>query len=442
MQNPSLCISSFSLYLPPTYLSREKLDALSGGKGGKGVRRICGVDEDLLTLVYEAGLPFSQYGGNVILGYPHLSLSHPWGERLVKTSLFWKGGLHREVGTPRDLWGSLGRRKTPALFVFAEERISLSDDPVASLFSDGSGGVCVEYGESGLVLKEQVEEDSLLPDFLFNGKTWSLDLSSAGLPQGVLDLFRQISRKIQVPYWFLSFPHPLWIQRLGAMIRSEKIFGTNFSEGYFGSVDPLVLFSRYMKDIPIGESFALVVWGGGILIQVWEKRGEPVLHPFLYSNPVREVLPHQWWKWKGLLDGVKLEGPFLTLPMVGKEMTELWQRKGFRCSRCSSLTFPLGPACIVCGSEEGYPERISDTGEIFTYTIDYLNPSLDPPTTMIVGEMEGGGRVYLQGTGDLAHKVEIGNRFRMTLRVLHYGSDGKTPVYFWKARGDIKKKEE
>jgi uncharacterized OB-fold protein len=116
-------------------------------------------------------------------------------------------------------------------------------------------------------------------------------------------------------------------------------------------------------------------------------------------------------------------------------MKGILTRKGFRCKKCGNLTFPYALSCIACGSTEGGTDSLSFRGEVFTFTIDYLHSSLVPPTTMIVAEMEGGGRVYLQGTDDLQKEVKVGTPVELTLRILHYGEDGNTPVYFWKLRG-------
>jgi len=61
-----------------------------------------------------------------------------------------------------------------------------------------------------------------------------------------------------------------------------------------------------------------------------------------------------------------------------------------------------------------------------------LIPSPDPPVAMISAALDGGGRLYAQGTDVDPTSVEIGMKMEMVFRRLHEG--GGFHNYFWKLR--------
>jgi len=69
---------------------------------------------------------------------------------------------------------------------------------------------------------------------------------------------------------------------------------------------------------------------------------------------------------------------------------------------------------------------------LFTYAIDYLQPTKNPPGLNGVIDFEGGGRLICELTDYDLKKVEIGMPVEMTFRKM---SQGEGIVnYFWKAK--------
>ena len=66
-----------------------------------------------------------------------------------------------------------------------------------------------------------------------------------------------------------------------------------------------------------------------------------------------------------------------------------------------------------------------------TFTVDYLAPSLDPPTVLAVVDFAGGGRFVCLMTDCDPAKVEVGMELDMSFRKL-FEADGIV-TYFWKA---------
>ena len=69
---------------------------------------------------------------------------------------------------------------------------------------------------------------------------------------------------------------------------------------------------------------------------------------------------------------------------------------------------------------------------MFTFTVDHLIANLEHPLPMVIVDLDGGGRLYLQMTDFMEDEVAIGSSVTLTFRRLHEG--GGNHNYFWKAR--------
>lgn len=111
---------------------------------------------------------------------------------------------------------------------------------------------------------------------------------------------------------------------------------------------------------------------------------------------------------------------------------------GVNCRKCGTPQIhPLGQTvriCAVCRSKDDFDRySFSDkTGKLFTYTVDELQPTKNPPGLNGVVDFDGGGRLLCELTDYDLEKVRIGMPVEMTFRKM---SRGKGIVnYFWKAR--------
>jgi len=116
-----------------------------------------------------------------------------------------------------------------------------------------------------------------------------------------------------------------------------------------------------------------------------------------------------------------------------KELRQNVRLYGSRCPACGTVQFPIARVCIKCKSRDGLVEhKLARRGTVFTFTIDHLIPNIEHPLSMIVVDLEGGGRVYLQATDAADTEVQVGAPVELTFRRLHEG--GGNHNYFWKAR--------
>jgi hydroxymethylglutaryl-CoA synthase len=119
----------------------------------------------------------------------------------------------------------------------------------------------------------------------------------------------------------------------------------------------------------------------------------------------------------------------------------LWEREepqtvrlhGTFCSRCAKIQYPMTRVCGVCHAREGLVEKpLARSGQVFTFTRDYLYESPAPPTVMCVVELDDGARFLCQMTDCIEAEAAIGARVALTPRRLRGG--GSMHHYYWKCR--------
>ncbi len=122
--------------------------------------------------------------------------------------------------------------------------------------------------------------------------------------------------------------------------------------------------------------------------------------------------------------------------MLEREKESLIHLIGFECKSCKSVYFIKSQRCNNCGCEEFTLKKLEKTGTVFTFTKEYYFPSSFPPVTMVVVDLDGGGRVTLQVTDQMyPHQMPetlMGAKVNLVLRKM-IENDVK-PNYFWKCR--------
>jgi len=105
---------------------------------------------------------------------------------------------------------------------------------------------------------------------------------------------------------------------------------------------------------------------------------------------------------------------------------------GARCFECGQVHFPKTRVCYRCHSKDKWePHRLSDKqGRVLSYTFDYFFPTAEPPTIMIMTEVDG-ARVQVQLTNAEPADAKLDMPVEYVFRKIH--NAGGKPNYFWKA---------
>ena len=105
---------------------------------------------------------------------------------------------------------------------------------------------------------------------------------------------------------------------------------------------------------------------------------------------------------------------------------------GSSCDECGQIHLPHTRVCIKCHAKDKWtPVRLSDKeGRILAYTFDYFFPAAEPPTIMVMTEVEG-CRVQVQLANTKPDQVRLDMPVEYVFRKIH--DAGGKANYFWKA---------
>jgi len=141
--------------------------------------------------------------------------------------------------------------------------------------------------------------------------------------------------------------------------------------------------------------------------------------------------------WRGFVEmSAAARRPEIVMPSasaVWRERDQNIRFYGNKCRKCGYAQYPPQLVCTNCHARGDFDDvRFSDKkGEVFTYAMDYLAPTGDPPLVIVVVNFEGGGRILNMMTDRDINELKIGMPIEMTFRKLF------TPKgvhnYYWKS---------
>jgi hydroxymethylglutaryl-CoA synthase len=124
------------------------------------------------------------------------------------------------------------------------------------------------------------------------------------------------------------------------------------------------------------------------------------------------------------------------VPVLWRSRAEILSLHGAKCRNCGEVQFPKQRICAYCGSKDNFEDvGFSDRkGSVFTYTIDNMAPSVNPPTVRCVVDFEGGGRMVCVMADCEPEKVAIDMPVEMIFRKLLDVENAGLHSYFWKCK--------
>jgi len=128
----------------------------------------------------------------------------------------------------------------------------------------------------------------------------------------------------------------------------------------------------------------------------------------------------------------------ISLQSRWRERKTIMALYGAKCKKCGTPQMvQIGQTpriCVNCQAKDEFePYKFSDKkGTLFTYAIDSLMPTLNPPGVNGVVDFEGGGRLICELTDIDPNKVSVGMAVEMTFRKMFISKGIHN--YFWKAK--------
>lgn len=459
-------ITAYGAYVPLWRLGRE-----TKGWGLPAEKAVASFDEDSITMAIAAAIDcLKGLDRGKIDGLYFASTSSPYIEKQAANTIATAADLRPDAFTA-DFSHSL-RAGTIALraaidaikagsaqqllVAAADLRLPMSRSEFEPVFGDG--GTAVLIGDSGVAA--EIEDSYSISDEMLD--VWRAESDSfvrtwedrfvmeegylKVLPQAVSGLLKrhELTPKDFTKALFYApnaRRHGEMVRKLGfnAAQVQDPMFAT---VGNTGAAFALMMLVAALEEAKAGDRILLANYGNGadaFILRVTEEidkiRNRRGIKAQLQSK--KTIDDYQVYaRWRGLIEiAPPVRRPRQEVPSIAA----LWRERdqnirlyGVKCKECGYSQYPVQRVCAKCHAKDNFePVRFSDKiGEVFTYAMDYLGPTPDPPLVIAIVNFEGGGRMMTQMTDRDLKEIKIGMPVEMSFRKLFY-TEG-VHNYYWK----------
>ncbi|MDO8473091.1 MAG: OB-fold domain-containing protein [Dehalococcoidia bacterium] len=211
---------------------------------------------------------------------------------------------------------------------------------------------------------------------------------------------------------------------------------TQLAPSYFGQLGdtgcalvPMMLAGAIEK-AKAGQRILVASYGEGsdVLVLKIEKDGvKPAGARGLSGHLAsKKLLPSYitYLRWRGLVNiAFAAKRPPLKIPgvhAVWREVPANISLYGSKCHACGTVQYPAERVCTQCQAvDKMAPWKMPKRGSVFTYSMDYLGPTPDPPMVLAVVDLEGGARGLFVMTDRDPNEVKVGMPIELSFRRLH-----------------------
>lgn len=464
-------ITSFGVYVPAYRLTRDEISRAWKTKSLGGEKAVAGHDEDSLTMAVGATLDCMKDSPQKVDGLFFASTTSPYKEKQAAAIIAAVVDLPEETRTA-DFTDSL-RSGTIALSSAIDAVKSGSAENIVVAISDsrmgagksqfeqlfGDGAVALTIGSSHVVAT--IEGSYSLFSELFD--TWRLEGNPFVqsweerfiLTEGYMNVMQKIVTGVMKKYKLapkefakviLYGPdarnHANLAKRLGFDLQTQVQDLLFQSIGNTGAAAlPIMIVSALCQSKP-DDKILVANYGDGADAFILKVTKD--IEGIQGKQRIKELLSRKiyidyekYLKWRDLVPLEEPRRPDYRPPSI----TCLWRERksvlslyGNKCNQCGVVQYPPQRICAKCQAKDDFEDyKLSDKkGKIFTYAVDYLTPSREPPAIIGVVDFEGGGRVMCEVAECEPSKVKIGMPVEMCLRKLSL--KGSIHNYLWKAR--------
>ncbi len=463
-------ITAYGVYIPRYRLSRDLIARAWGRSSVGGERAVANFDEDSVTMSVAAAIDcIGDLSRDKIDGLYFASTTSPYKEKQASAIIAAAIDLRQDI-LAADFTNSL-RAGTIALkaaidavrsgsakrilVTAADCRLGAAQGEFEQTFGDGAVAILIGASET---IAEVEGSQTLSNEFVDLWRAESDNfirsweerfILTHGYAENVKEAVgRLLNGQGLTPKDFTkaavygpdSRNHERLLRDLG--FQKDQVAGAELfsSAGCTGAAFALMTLVSALEEAKPGDRILLASYGDGAdayAFKVTEDIGKLGRRRGIRNNlAVKRSLPsyEKYLSFRQLIttEAARRPGATTSVPASWRDRKALLTLYGHQCKVCGTLQFPLERVCYTCQAIDTFDEvRLSDkTGEVITYTKDYLFASPNPPTIMVVVELQGGCRLYVQFTD--SDDVKIGMPIEMTFRKLHEG--GGIHNYFWKAK--------
>ena len=467
-------ITSIGAYIPRYRLSLEEMAKFWHTKNAGGEKAVAGFDEDCATMAVAASLDCLGRNPEEVDGLYFATTTAPYKEKqgaaLIASAVDLKRESHTADFTNSLRSGSIAIRAAVdavksgsaknILVVASDCRLGATQGKFEQLLGDGAAAV--KIGSEGVIADLECTY-SIFNDFsdLWR-KEGDVFIQSAegrfAYAEGVLPTMREavsgvMRRCSATPKDFSKIvyyasdgrEHANLAKQLG--FEKSQVQDPMFSQiGNAGTAASILMLAAALEEARPGDRILYSAYGDGcdaMVFRVTENIADLRARLSLKSKLARKV-NIDYGKYLAWRDLLPVE--FSTLPQRPEpSVTTRWRERrgisalyGVQCNKCGTPQLhPLGQSvrvCVACQEKDNFNAyKFSDKkGKLYSYSVDHLQPSKNPPGINGVVDFDGGGRLICELTDCEQEMLQIGMAVEMTFRKMYQGHG--IINYFWKAQ--------
>jgi hydroxymethylglutaryl-CoA synthase len=469
-------IVSTGAYLPIYRLSGDDIGRMWRAKGVTGARAVAGYDEDALTMAVAAVQDcLKGFDAGEMDAFYLASTTAPYREKqnaaIIASAVDMErtcftvdhaNSLRAATGALRAALDAVGSGSAKTVMVAASDcRMGAPGGKFEQILGDGAAAIMLG---SRNVVAEVVDVYSVFDDFtdewrtagdLFVRSGETRFVEEAGylptMKEAILSLLERnkLSSSAITKFVFSAYDARVHGQLAKALSLDKfQVQDPLFARiGNTGTPAAFIMLAAALNEARPGQVILLANYGDGAdcflfrttdAISASRAGGQAVSDRLAQT---RNIDYGSYLSWRNLLPFEPSSLPDRSDPSLAtrwRERRTVSALYGVRCRKCGTPQMhPSGQSvrvCVACQAKDDFePYCFSDKrGALFTYAVDQLQPTKNPPGLNGVIDFEGGGRLICELTDYDLEKVAIGMPVEMTFRRL---AEGKGIVnYFWKAK--------
>ncbi len=467
-------ITSIGAYIPMYRLSLEEIAKFWRAKSPSGEKAVAGYDEDSITMAVASALDCLKGAEEEPQGLYCATTTSPYREKQAAAVIAGAIDLKKECLTA-DFTNSL-RAGTIALRAAADTVHSGSAKSVLVAAADcrlggpqgkneqllGDAAAAIVVG-SGHAIAEIEATCSLFNDFTdYWRNSGDAFIQSAegrfidvnGYTPTMLETISTLMNRNSVaPGDFSKIvfyatdikAHGDLAKKLG--FEKAQIQDPLFAQiGNAGSAAAFIMLAAALEEAKPGDRLLLAGYGDGcdaFILRVTKDIDRMRTAAKMKDRLARKAsLDYgKYLKWKNLVPVESMNLPARSEPSLAtrwRDRKNVRALYGVRCRKCGTPQLhPIGQTirvCNTCQAKDDFEEyKFSDKkGKLFSYAIDQLQPTKNPPGLNGVVDFDGGGRLICELTDYDLTAVRIGMPVEMSYRKMLQGEG--IINYFWKAK--------